>query len=150
MLNTGEAVLATFEPPSEPAKQAGPDKYKIVTVRLRAAEFDAFCDQARTAGITSNMALRIAARRIGGFLEVDRDVRLKLEDILSAIGEISKNIRRLHADYIASGKTDLDGLAAQRAAFGEEFAQLDSLLRSILNISQRRLDGLGQLTEPTA
>jgi type IV secretion system T-DNA border endonuclease VirD1 len=132
---------------TQPAEQASPDKYKVVSIRLRAAEFEGFCDQANALGLTNSLALRIAARRIGGFLEIDQSTRLQLERILATLGEISQNIRHLHADYLAGGKIDLDGLAAQRTAFGQEFAQLDALLRCILNVSQRRSDGRQKITE---
>ena len=139
--------LPSIGQPAAQPEQTGSDAYKMVSIRLRTAEFESFHEQAQALGLTSNLALRIAARRISGFLEIDRDVRENLEGILSAIGEISQNIRHLHADYAASGKTDLESLAAQRAAFGQEFAQLDALLRSILNVSQRRSDGRRKLAE---
>jgi type IV secretion system T-DNA border endonuclease VirD1 len=123
------------------------DGYKVVSIRLRAAEFESFYDQANALGLTSNLALRIAARRVGGFLEIDQGMRQQLESILAALGEISQNVRRLHADYTADGKIDVDGLAAQRTAFGQEFSKLDALLRCILNVSQRRSDGRRKLTE---
>jgi type IV secretion system T-DNA border endonuclease VirD1 len=129
----------------ERAELTETEKYKVVSIRLRAAEFEGFRDQAKKLGITSNLALRIAARRIAGFLEVDPGTRQQLESILSAIGEVSRNIRDLHADYIASGRVDLHQLDAQRAAFGQEFAELDALLRAILNVSRRRSDGRRKL-----
>ena len=136
--------------PGSPVKrqeQTDPPRYKVVSVRLRAAEFEAFSEQAKALGLTGNMALRIAARRIGGFLEIDQDVRGQLESLLTAVGEISRDIRKLHTDYIESREVDLDCLVAQRVAFGEEFAQLDALLRSILNVSKRRSDGRRKLEE---
>lgn len=121
--------------------------YKIVSIRLRMAEFESFNDQVQKLGLSSNMALRIAARRIGGFLEIDADVRSQLEAILNALGGISRNIGQLCSDYAACPQCDLGVLASQRALFGQEFAYLDALLRSILNISQRRLDGCQRLQE---
>ncbi len=123
------------------------EKYKIVSIRLRKAEFDSFSERATSLGLTSNLALRIAARRIAGFLEIDSGVRGQLVEILSAIGEISRAIGGLHADYAESGDIDLKILAEQRVAFGEEFAHLDGLLRAILNVSRRRSDGIRRLEE---
>lgn len=124
-----------------------PEKYKIVCIRLRKAEFESFTERATALGLTSNLALRIAARRIAGFLEVDGGIRGQLEEILAAIGDISRKVGNLHAGYAQSGDIDLKVLAEQRAAFGREFAQLDALLRSILNVSRRRSDGVHRLEE---
>lgn len=124
-----------------------PDGYKIVSVRLREAEFEAFSEQARSLGLTNNMALRIAARRIGGFLEIDGDTRQKLGEIVEAIGEISHQIAILHGLYKRVEGVDLEGLDAQRVAFAQEFAELDAQLRIILNVSRRRVDGRVKLQQ---
>jgi type IV secretion system T-DNA border endonuclease VirD1 len=118
-------------------------------VRLREAEFEVFCEQVRALGLTNNMALRIAARRIGGFLEIDPLTRRRLEEIVRNIGVISQNVTNLNAAYAQSGTVDMEEFAAHRAAFGLEFVQLDALLRSILNISRRRIDGRLMLQEVT-
>jgi len=140
MRNNVRNALPSGQYDEQKQKSSGED-YKIVSIRLRSAEFDTFFKQAEAIGITSNLALRIAARRIGGFLEIDRQVREQLEATLLAIGEISRNIGLLHAAYSDSGEVDTDNLALQRAAFGQEFAKLDALLRSILNVARRRSDG---------
>ena len=140
-------LYAEHPPERRRSRQGEPGGYKIVSIRLRSAEFDSFFFQAQALGLSSNLALRIAARRIGGFLEVDRETREQLEGLVRTIGEISRNIGSLHAAYADSGAVDAKDLARQRAAFGQEFAQLDALLRSILNVSQRRSDGRQMLAE---
>lgn len=147
MLNSTQPELFQKAPVEKPERQGDADDYKVVSIRLRSAEFESFSRQATALGLTSNLALRIAARRIGGFLEVDQDVRGQLEKIVDTIGDISRNIMHLHAAYAESGKVDLRDLAAQRAEFGQEFAQLDASLRSILNVSRRRSDGRQMLKE---
>lgn len=117
------------------------DDYKVVCVRLRAAEYDQFTRDAGAMGLTSSMALRIAARRIGGFLEVNRELRQDLEDVLQEIGTLSRAVRDLHGACMAGGVVKLEQLDHQRDTFGGAFAQLDGMLRSILNVSQRRADG---------
>jgi len=129
--------------------QSDESAYKIVSIRLRSAEFESFFDQANALGLTSNLALRIAARRIAGFLEIDQAMRGQLEKITAAIGEISENLGRLHGAYVESGKVDPGELARQRVAFGHEFAELDASLRSILNVSRRRTDGRRLLEKAT-
>lgn len=128
-------------PAGQRKQQCEEDGYKVVSIRLRSAEFESFFDQANALGLTSNLALRIAARRIGGFLEIDQALRGELEQVMLAIGDISRNVGRLYAAYAESGEADPTELAQQRARFGHEFAELDALLRSILNVSRRRTDG---------
>jgi type IV secretion system T-DNA border endonuclease VirD1 len=127
--------------------RAAPEPYKIVSVRLREAEFEAFSEQASEFGLTNNMALRVAARRIGGFVEIDMGTREVLEGILKSISEISRDIARMHATSMQSGVVDIAEFAKLRAEFGYEFARLDATLMSILNIAERRLDGRLRLQE---
>ncbi|APO77128.1 type IV secretion system T-DNA border endonuclease VirD1 domain-containing protein (plasmid) [Rhizobium etli 8C-3] len=121
--------------------------YKIVSVRLREAEFDAFSEQASTLGLTNNMALRIAARRIGGFLEVNDGTQDCLEEMIRTIGDISRKIADLNDSYTKSGKVDMKEFEALHASFGYKFARLDATLMSMLNVARRRLDGRLQLTD---
>lgn len=123
------------------------EQYKIVSVRLREAEFEAFSEQASELGLTNNMALRVAARRIGGFIEVDVDTREILENTLKSISAISRDIARMHATSIQNGAVDIAEFTKLRAEFGYEFARLDATLMSILNIAERRLDGRLRLQE---
>lgn len=118
-----------------------PQKYKIISVRLREAEYAALASQAAELGLSHNMALRIAARRIAGFLEIDTPMRILLQDILGEIGQLSRNINELKSACAATGKVDMTEFACHRAEFGREFARLDGCLSTILNVSRRRRDG---------
>ena len=126
-----------------------PDGYKIVSIRLRQAEFECFSEQARALGLTHNLALRIAARRIAGFLEVDAETRQLLRQVSSNIGEISFNLSRLSRLAEREGSVDMRKLDEQRKAFGREFAVLDDRLQMLLNISKRRIDGRAMLKDVT-
>jgi type IV secretion system T-DNA border endonuclease VirD1 len=126
---------------------AASGRYKVISLRIRRAEFETFCETVEALGITPNLALRIAVRRIGGFLEVDRDVRNQLEKILVAIGELSGAIRARQATATASGLVEIQSFSDQRILLGAQFAQLDALLRSILNVSKTRIDGARKLQE---
>ncbi|WP_090302123.1 DNA mobilization endonuclease VirD1/MobC family subunit [Ensifer sp. YR511] len=124
-----------------------PKDYKIVSVRLRQAEFESFSEQVQAMGLTHNLALRIAARRISGFLEIDAETRRSLWQISDKIGEISGNLMHLRRIADRSGTLDMDKLAEYRTAFGREFAVLDDKLQTLLNVSQRRIDGCAMLKE---
>lgn len=131
----------------KPAAKIDHDGYKIVSVRLREAEYEAFVKEVRGFGLTNNFALRVAARRIAGFLEVDRNVRHTLETAVSKIGDLSDNIAQLSANYYASGEVNMEAFALERAEFGRQFAKLDMQLAEILNISKRRADGRERLQD---
>jgi len=121
--------------------EADPTQYKVVSVRLREAEYLMLARQAAELGLTHNLALRIAARRIGGFLEIDPQTRALLQKTLDALGELSRNIRQLKAAYSESGAVDMKAFARLRAEFGREFSVLDARLCTILNVSHSRRDG---------
>lgn len=130
-----------------PAK-VDPTGYKVVSVRLREGEFATLNEQAAAFGLTNNMALRIAARRISGFLEIDGETRQSLQSISDSIGDISDSIRDLSEQARRSQGFDVTEFATQRAAFGAEFIQLDRQLRTLLNVSRRRSDGAKLLSQP--
>lgn len=129
------------------AAPSSQEEYKVVCVRLRTAELQAFSEEISRYGLTNSMALRIVTRRIAGFLEVDLAVRRLLEAQLERIGEMSCSMRTLHEDYVSGGVVDLSALEEQRSVFGEAFTELDACLRTILNVSKRRTDGRRMLSE---
>jgi type IV secretion system T-DNA border endonuclease VirD1 len=118
-----------------------PAGYKIVSVRLREAEFESFSDQVQLLGLTNNLALRIAARRISGFLEIDFETRRILDEISREIGHLSQAIFNLNRKYSANGTVDLKEFKEHCKKFGLQFAKLDTQLGQILNTTQRRNDG---------
>ena len=129
------------------ARTVDPDGYKIVSVRLRMAEYEAFCEQVEALGTTSSQALRIATRRIAGFLEIDRETRLLLEQVVSEIGTLSRSIGTLHVDYVQSHAVDMATFLDARKAFAEDFALLDTRICQIRNVSNRRSDGRHLLSD---
>jgi len=122
----------------KPANHGG---YKVVSVRLRHAEFVSFSEQVQKAGLTHNLALRIVARRVAGFLELDSETRQTLRQVSTNIGEISQSLSMLQRDAQRAGSRDVEKLFEVRAAFGREFAVLDDKLQQLLNVSKRRVDG---------
>lgn len=126
-----------------------PVGYRIVSVRLRCAEFESFSEQVRAFGLTNNLALRIAARRIAGFLEVDAETRRNLHAITNHIGQMAEALNDLSRLARDNGAVDMESLDTYRQEFGQEFVSLDALLRVILNVSRRRLDGRRLLENTT-
>lgn len=127
-----------------------PNGYKIVSIRFRQAEFESFSEQVQGIGLTHNLALRIAARRITGFLEIDAETRQHLRQISSDISEISISLRHLTRIAAQTDTIDLEALNELGAEFRREFAMLNDRLQTILNVSQRRLDGRAMLAGASA
>lgn len=123
--------------------------YKVVSVRMRAAEFESFSQQSRALGLTSNMALRVAARRIAGFIELDETTRANLRKTTDNIGRIANMLNQMDRLARASGRFHMKRLETVRNGFGKEFVALDSQLRVLLNVSRRRGDGKKMLDEAT-
>lgn len=136
---------AAREMASRQRRRVEGERVKVVSTRLRSAEYESFSRQARLLGLTDSMAIRVAVRRIGGFLEIDAETRRQMERSLQAIGALSRNVAALVAAYRENRSTNMEALRIERVAFGEAFADLDSLLRSILSMSRRRTDGCSML-----
>ena len=139
MHNGNDQSLELFD--SFGDEKADPRQYKVVSIRLREAEYLVLERQAASLGLSHSMALRIAVRRIGGFLEIDQETRKLLQDILTEIGSLSRNIAKLKSVCAETGAIDMEEFNLQRAAFGREFARLDARLSAILNVSRSRRDG---------
>ncbi|RZS76850.1 type IV secretion system T-DNA border endonuclease VirD1 [Phyllobacterium myrsinacearum] len=123
------------------ADKAEPERFTVVSVRLRAAELQEFSQQVRALGLTNSMALRIAARRIGGFLEVEQETRRDLKQAMQQIKQVSGNLANLADTYSANSAKNLEEFKQERRELSHAFLHLESLLRQILNISHRRTDG---------
>lgn len=130
-------------------RKAAPDPmgYRVLSVRLREAEHRSFMDQVTEEGLSANMALRIAARRISGFLEADQETGTSLREISGEISSISHSLQALSQDAARSGTFNLSDLSRERMAFAKQFVRLDEQLRAILNVAARRQQGKALLTQ---
>ncbi|ABC92933.1 UNVERIFIED_ORG: type IV secretion system T-DNA border endonuclease VirD1 [Rhizobium aethiopicum] len=142
-----QAKPAPYDTATDQHNRVCIDGFKVVSTRLRSAEYETFSHQARSLGLSDSMAMRVAVRRIGGFLEIDEKTRGKMEGILLSMGTLSGNIAALLSAYADNPRPDLEALRAERIAFGKAFADLDGLLRSILSVSRRRIDGCAMLKD---
>lgn len=126
----------------ETIKQEGYEGYTIVSLRLRNAEFVEFSRQVREAGLTNNRALRIAARRIAGFLETDNDTKSTLQRITRNIGEITSGINAASKVAKDNKNIDLPEFTKKLHKLGKELARIEMKIQDILNVTKRRKDGL--------
>ena len=123
------------------------DGYTVMSVRLRNAEFLEFSNQVEAAGLKNNRAMRIAARRIAGFLELDPASQETLRSISNEIRSIARDINQIKANAVETKKIDMDAFMAERTRLGQEIAKIEGQTQTILSVSARRHDGLKLLEE---
>lgn len=129
------------------AARTGPRVDKTISIKLTEAELEAFDMQIATLGLKRNRALRTAARRIGGFLEMDPAALEELRYIARQIGGIANNINQIARVTHVTKEPDYEKFLQERRYLGQDMARLESLLQRVLNVAQRRTDGLQRLSE---
>ena len=120
---------------------------KTISVKLTEAELEAFDAQIEAAGLKRNRALRIAARRIGGFLEMDQAALKELRHISRQIGGIANNVNQIARVSHVTKDPDYQAFVEERRYLGHELARVEGLMQRLLDIGQRRTDGLRRLEE---
>ena len=91
----GSGTTAQNEVRKNTIEKQGLDGYTVMSVRLRNAEFLDFSEQVEKQGLKNNRALRIAARRISGFLEIDPKTQNLLREITLMLGRIANAINEI-------------------------------------------------------
>ena len=132
------------------AQRPAPRADKVVTVRLTEAELAEFDAQIAQLGIKRNRALRIAARRIGGFLEADAAQIDALRDITRQLIGVARNINQIAKSANRTRDPDYQAFMEDRAAPGRELARIHSQTQNILDLAARREDGLARLQQASA
>ena len=118
---------------------------RVVTVKMTAAELAELDAQIAPLGLKRNRALRIAARRIGGFVEAaPAEVEL-LRDAVRQLGGIARNVNQIARAANRTREPDYEGFLEERAALGREIARLDARMQTMLDLAARRRDGLARL-----
>ncbi|PZQ46296.1 MAG: endonuclease [Rhodovulum sulfidophilum] len=133
----------------EKARKA-PRADKLVSVRLTEAELAELDAGIATLGIKRNRALRIAARRIGGFLEVDAELVAELRGLNRQLAGIATNINQIARAANRTSDPDFRAFLEERAALGRALIEVRGPLQRILDLGARREDGLARLRDAAA
>jgi len=133
----------------ERAKKA-PRADKTISVRLTEAELAELDAQIAGLDLTRNRALRIAARRIGGFLEVDGETVEALRSINRQLAGVATNINQIAHAANRTHDPDYRAFMAQRAELGRILIETRGALQRILDLGARREDGLARLKAAAA
>jgi type IV secretion system T-DNA border endonuclease VirD1 len=128
----------------EKAKKA-PRADRTLSVRLTEAELAELDVRIAGLGLNRNRALRIAARQIGGFLEVDKVTVEALRAINRQLAGAATNINQIAHAANRTHDPDYRAFMAQRAELGRMLIETRGALQRILDLGARREDGLARL-----
>jgi len=132
-----------WQDPTKSKKEPRADR--TISVRLTEAELAELEAQIDGEGLNRNRALRIAARRIGGFLEVDGATVEALRAINRQLAGIATNINQIAHAANRTHDPDYRAFIAQRAELGRVLMETRGALQRILDLGARREDGLERL-----
>lgn len=137
-------ISGRWQDPEKAKKEPRADR--TISVRLTEAELAEFDEQIKDPGLNRNRALRIAARRIGGFLEVDGATVEALRAINRQLAGIATNVNQIAHAANRTHDPDYRAFMAQRAELGRVLIETRGALQRILDLGARREDGLARLT----
>ncbi|MCF3931797.1 DNA mobilization endonuclease VirD1/MobC family subunit [Acuticoccus sp. M5D2P5] len=123
---------------------------KTVSVKMTEAELAAFDEVIARAGLKRNRALRIAARRIGGFLEADAETLAVLKDLQAQIAGIARNVNQIAKSANRTHDPDYRAFMEERRGLGKALSRLDTELRTITETATRRTDGEARLRKASS
>ncbi len=136
-------VRGRWQDPEQAKKEPRADK--TISMRLTEAELAELDAQIEGLGLNRNRALRIAARRIGGFLEVDGATVEALRSINRQLAGVATNINQIAHSANRTHDPDYRAFMAQRAELGRIVIETRGALQRILDLGARREDGLARL-----
>ncbi|HRO10013.1 DNA mobilization endonuclease VirD1/MobC family subunit [Amaricoccus sp.] len=137
-------IRGKWQDPDAAKKEPRADR--TISVRLTEAELAELDAQIEGLGLNRNRALRIAARRIGGFLEVDGETVEALRAINRQLAGVATNINQIAHSANRTHDPDYRAFMAQRAELGRILIETRGALQRILELGARREDGLARLT----
>ena len=123
---------------------------RTLSARVTEAELAEFDTRIAGLGMKRNRALRIAMRRIAGFLEVDPAVVAELRSLNRQIAGIATNINQIAHAANRTHDPDYRAFLEERAALGRALFETRASLQHILDLGARREDGLARLKAATA
>ena len=115
---------------------------RVVSVKMTEAELAELDAAIAPWGSSGTGRLRIAARRIGGFVEADPAEVELLRDAVRQLGGIARNVNQIARAANRTRDPDYRGFLEERAALGREIARLDARMQTVLDLAARRRDGL--------
>ena len=117
-----------------------------LSAKVRPEEKEAFKQACQELGVTPNKAVRIFVRQCCGFLEVSDAVLTHLATVTRQISGVSTNINQIAKAGNQTKNPDYLAFMEDRKELGSRLAELEDIIREIVNVGKRRSDGLRKLT----
>jgi len=114
-------------------------------VKLRPEEKSAFKEACRERGVTPNKAVRMFVRECCGYLEISDEALDHLTTITRQISGVSTNINQIAKAANRTHSPDFVAFMEDRKELGAKLAELEDIIREIVNVGRRRSDGLRKL-----
>lgn len=118
---------------------------RTIPVKMTASELAAFDAVIACHGLKRNRALRIAARRIAGFIEADPETLALLKDMSAQLSGIARNVNQIAKAANRTRDPDFLAFMEDRRELGKQLARVEDLLRQFVDTAQRRSDGEARL-----
>ncbi|WP_136661796.1 DNA mobilization endonuclease VirD1/MobC family subunit [Nitratireductor sp. XY-223] len=116
-----------------------------LSTKVRPEEKEAFKQACSKHGVTPNKAVRIFVRQCGGFLEISDEALQHLVTITRQISGVSTNINQIAKAGNRTLSPDFNAFMEDRKELGAQLAELEDIIREIVNVGKRRSDGLRKL-----
>ena len=94
--------------------------------------------------------MRTMARQVGGFLEVSDTMLMEMRDVTRQISNIASSINLIAKAGTQSQQSDHIAFMIERRELGAQLARIEQMMQQVLNVGQRRTDGLTKLTQAVA
>jgi type IV secretion system T-DNA border endonuclease VirD1 len=131
---------------TDDAKSDKPQRVeKPVSVKLTEAELAEFDEAIARLGLKRNRALRIAARRIAGFVEADVETLAVLKDMSAQLSGIARNVNQIARAANRTHDPDYRAFMEERRDLGKQLARVEGQMRKFMDTAQRRSDGEARL-----
>ena len=114
-------------------------------VKLRPEEKQAFKAACQEQGVTPNKAVRMFVRDCYGYLEISDETLECLTSITRQISGVSTNINQITKAANRTRSPDFIAFMEDRKELGAKLAELEDIIREIVNVGRRRSDGLKKL-----
>lgn len=119
--------------------------FQMVSVKMRPAEAEEFASRCKELGVSKNHALRVMAREVCGFIEVDKEALIELKDMSRQLRGIATNINQIAKAGNRTLDPDYRAFMEDRRELGPELIKIQKHLQRILDLGRRREDGLEKL-----
>jgi type IV secretion system T-DNA border endonuclease VirD1 len=118
---------------------------RTVPVKMTVDELAEFDAAIAGLGLKRNRALRIAARRIAGFVEADPETLAVLKDMSTQLSGIARNVNQIARAANRTHDPDFRAFMEERRDLGKQLARVEGQMRKFMDTAQRRSDGEARL-----